>query len=399
MIPLVFALAAGLSVAAAPSVEVQRIDGRRVTGTIDHCDGVSLQLATAEGPQSLRLDRLASLAVAGAGSGAAAGADLRVHLADGSVLPARQYTSRQGKASVVLVEGSDLELPQAEIVAVRFRPAPPGSVRSWQALIATQTDADLLVVEKGQSLDYLRGRIEEVGEELVRFELDGDLLPVKRAKLFGLRYYRSARPRHSAPGARLTDAAGAVWAVETIESDGSQVRWTTPLDLERAMPLARLVRIDFAQANVVYLSDLTPQSHQWTPYFEAFGKVPSVARFFAPHNDRSLSSGPLKLNGKTYRRGLALHSRTVLTYRLGENFQRFQATAGIDDSVRPGGQVQLVIRGDDRVLLDSPVSGVDPPLPVDLDVTGIRRLTIVVDFGEDLDVGDHLDLGEARLLK
>ena len=43
--------------------------------------------------------------------------------------------------------------------------------------------------------------------------------------------------------------------------------------------------------------------------------------------------------------------------------------------------------------------GSEPAKPLDLDVSGVRRLTILVDFGENLDTADHLDLAEARLVK
>jgi hypothetical protein len=32
-------------------------------------------------------------------------------------------------------------------------------------------------------------------------------------------------------------------------------------------------------------------------------------------------------------------------------------------------------------------------------VTGVRKLTILVDYGQDLDVGDYFDLADARIVK
>jgi hypothetical protein len=34
-----------------------------------------------------------------------------------------------------------------------------------------------------------------------------------------------------------------------------------------------------------------------------------------------------------------------------------------------------------------------------LDLQGVKRLTVLVDFGEDLDVADHLNLCEAKLVE
>ena len=45
------------------------------------------------------------------------------------------------------------------------------------------------------------------------------------------------------------------------------------------------------------------------------------------------------------------------------------------------------------------VTGLEPARRIEVDLTGVRRLTILVDFGDFGDVGDHLDLCDARLVK
>jgi hypothetical protein len=60
--------------------------------------------------------------------------------------------------------------------------------------------------------------------------------------------------------------------------------------------------------------------------------------------------------------------------------------------------VRLVIEGDDRVLLDQALGANDAPIPIDLDIAGVARLRILVDYGDELDVADHLNLCEMRLM-
>ncbi|MHC4177906.1 MAG: NPCBM/NEW2 domain-containing protein, partial [Planctomycetota bacterium] len=158
-------------------------------------------------------------------------------------------------------------------------------------------------------------------------------------------------------------------------------------------------QIDFSRGKIVFLSDLEPESVTYTPYFGTGKALPLLTKFYALRKDKNLQSGPLQLAEKTYKKGLALHSRTRVVYRLPGRFSRFQAVAGIDNAVRPRGNVRLVIHGDDRVLLEATVTGADPPQPIDLDISGVRRITILADFGEEMDVADHLDLCEARILK
>ena len=65
----------------------------------------------------------------------------------------------------------------------------------------------------------------------------------------------------------------------------------------------------------------------------------------------------------------------------------------------PSGAVQVEIKADGRTLWQSAVRAGDKPRPIDVDLTGAKRLQIVVDYGDNLDVGDELVLGDLRLVK
>ena len=71
--------------------------------------------------------------------------------------------------------------------------------------------------------------------------------------------------------------------------------------------------------------------------------------------------------------------------------------AGIDPDLEQRGSVRLVIQGDDHVFLDQVLGGNDAPLPINLDISGVARLRILVDYGDELDMADHLNLCEMRL--
>jgi hypothetical protein len=55
--------------------------------------------------------------------------------------------------------------------------------------------------------------------------------------------------------------------------------------------------------------------------------------------------------------------------------------------------------GDGKELFSQSVSGRERGIPLDVDITNVRKLTILVDYGEDLDVGDYLDICDARIVK
>ncbi len=106
------------------------------------------------------------------------------------------------------------------------------------------------------------------------------------------------------------------------------------------------------------------------------------------------------LSGERFEKGLGVHSRTELDYELARGYETFVATLGIDDAVRPRGSVVFRILGDGKVLYETAMlTGTSGPHLCRVDLTGVTLLTLVVDYGDSLDLADHADWGGARLLK
>jgi hypothetical protein len=141
----------------------------------------------------------------------------------------------------------------------------------------------------------------------------------------------------------------------------------------------------------VYLSDLKPIDEQQRSVFDIRWPV----RF-----DRAVSNRPLVLNGRSYAKGLGVHAHSEVTYQLDQAYLSFAATIGIDDFTRPAGHVIFQVFGDNRELYSSgPITGRDDPRDVLVDLAGVRVIRLVVQQAEQLDIGDHADWANARLIK
>jgi len=125
----------------------------------------------------------------------------------------------------------------------------------------------------------------------------------------------------------------------------------------------QVARIDLSRGAIVFLSDLKPESAVYTSWFGMDKELPARAEWFRPRQDQTLDSKPLRLAGKQYVKGLAVHGRTEMKYCLPGKFRKLEAIAGIDDEFRPRGSARLVLRGDDKVLLETAIAGADPPSP------------------------------------
>ncbi|MBE3070452.1 MAG: NPCBM/NEW2 domain-containing protein, partial [Planctomycetes bacterium] len=112
---------------------------------------------------------------------------------------------------------------------------------------------------------------------------------------------------------------------------------------------------------------------------------------------RSVGGNPLRLRGKTYERGIGTHSLGSFMIDLGGGSTRFRAVAGIDDEASGAGRVEFRVLADGKLRWTSGiVTGKDDPKPVDVDVTGVRRLELVVTMGGDGYGNDHTDWADAR---
>jgi hypothetical protein len=272
---------------------------------------------------------------------------------------------------------------------------------------------DIIAVLKkdGKSLDYAEGVIGDIADDKIGFKLEGELQRVDRAKIAGVMYYRPDRRMKEDPKASIQGRSGLRVSAAHVELKDSLLELTTAAGVQLTWPLNDISLADFSAGKLMYLSDIEPASVSWTPFVGLPASATLAAEYGQPRRDKSAFGGPLSLLMKEgdsaaaqaatrrFSKGLALRSRTEIVYRLPAGFQRFTAVAGIDPATSSTGNLRLAILGDDRVLLETEVAGDQPPHPIQVDIANMKRLKIVVDYGQNLDTGDWLNLCEARIAK
>ncbi len=119
-----------------------------------------------------------------------------------------------------------------------------------------------------------------------------------------------------------------------------------------------------------------------------------------PQADKSLDGYFLSLGGQAFARGLATHAHSTLYVELGGKCERFTASVGVEDALghNQTGSVMFTVIADGRRLWDSGVIRAgQPPLPVDLDLTGVQRLGLLVGSADDGIDWDHAVWADACL--
>lgn len=415
LLPVLLALGAlsdGLSWGA--EVIATKLDGTTVAGEIIRWSTSELKLTSPDGAAVIAPSDLLSLRFSKA-PGDAVKRTAIVELVDGTVLPIESITTSDESAAVHVVGLPEpVNIPARNVRSIRFHAHDGELSAQWNEVLATDFASDVLVVLKreGKSLDYVEGVIGDLTDDKVGFELDNEALEVDRAKVAGILYFRDAVNRK--------DDAGSVCVIKGISglaAHASQLSLTnetlelaTPSGLKLQWPLDDIYLADFSAGKLKFLSDLEVASETRTPLVSLPDSVKWASEYGRVRRDQSAFGGkisvrypPVEGEGaegrvESFEKGLAIHSRTELTYRLPAGFSRCLAIAGIDPAAS-GGDVFLMIDGDGRRLLEIQIAGDQSPQKIDLDIRDVKRLTLVVDFGQNLDSGDWLNLGNARLVK
>jgi hypothetical protein len=360
-----------LAVGTLPAAAVALLDGTTLSGPLRlGTSGVSVEgrAIPFSACDWLILGEPAALAPAGRNP------PLGVWLVDGSWLPAERIVAAPvGEAILVAGPLGDLTVPLTAVLGWAAGPLPAAG------------EGDQLVVASGP----LRGQVQGVrdGRLVVATALDPVPLTLAVGEVQALRLDQPQRkpmvpallvqtdPRR--PPLRLTATAAPALAVAA----------TVTVDLAALAPLRLIVE----GPNRQWLSDVVPTTVE---EFGAFGVV-------WPHRrDTDLDGAPIILGGVLRAKGLTIHSKATLGWNLAGAYAQLRATVGILDVLGPEGDCDLVISGDGRELWRrTGIRGGQPAVAVAVDVVGVKNLIVTVDYGARYDIGDHLVLADAALIR
>lgn len=393
--------------------DARLMDGRKVAGELKSLDADEVTLTIDGDEQTFPRSELQSLRFTPSGKRKRAAA--YVQFVDDSVMPANDVSLLDGTLTVSSVgaDSADSTTPSLSTTigtlrAVRWLAAGEDDATQWNEIVAKALSDDLLVIRRDASLDYVPGVLVGVntGEDAgVGFEYAGNTLnvPFNRAAGFVL-----ARKTQELPDPRLqlTTINGAQWALESAKLRDGELEIVSVAGVSHRIPISQVTRIEFPQLDAVFLSDLEPASISFTPFIGTTELKSALAEFNKPQIDQSFDGRELTLanvasvsGSKTFRRGLAIRSRTEIVYRLAGEYRRFQSTAGVDPSAVALVNVELSVLGDGQTLWKSKLTKKSAPVQIDVDVANTKRLMLLVDYGENMDMGDRVHLGDARLTK
>lgn len=299
-----------------------------------------------------------------------------VWLTDGSWLPATALSAVSNEHIRAVTPLGTHDLPLALIA---------GWGVNEVALAADNLDR--VVVASGP----VDGRIQGLkdGKLLIATSLDPEPLMLDIGEVLGLRLAQVPKPVATS-GLTVLATLDLARPPVRLRPHGEQLELVASGQPASGTVL-RTVRLVVDGGRRLWLSNLTPSA---VDEQGAFGVVWPWTR------DTDLAGGPLVLGGVRYAKGVTVHSAAKLQWDLAGESLRLRAVLGISDAVAPEGDCAVTIRGDGTVLWQRlRVRGSDAPIPLDLAVRGVRMLELELGLGERYDIGDHVVLADAYLVK
>ncbi|MCZ6688952.1 MAG: NPCBM/NEW2 domain-containing protein [Planctomycetota bacterium] len=369
-------------------IDIVRLSGEEVSPSfIEILSPGVVALTDGEGRTEIPLENLRSITFTGREASPLAGTAL--FLAGGGVL-AGEVLSADGekiKFGSPLIDETSISL--ASIRAIRITPVSIDTT-AFQRQMEKKKPNDTVFVIQEKKLLRVPGGFRFLNREKLSFVWEGQEKTLPREKIHGIVLSGGSVGR-GARTARVLLTDGSRFEGEPVAMDRAALTMRLMDSSRLVIARGSVVRIEILSDRLVYLSDLEPIKVREVPYFNTIWPY---------RKDRSLDGNPIRLGGEVYEKGLGVHSRCLLTYELDGEYESFSAVIGIDDETEDLGHVIFRVRADGEVVFESGgISGVDKPRRIQLDLKGKQRLVLEVDFGEDLDIGDHADWADAHLVR
>ena len=371
------------SVAAAPTLVL--LDGQSLAA-------ISLTLTagklTGEGvPEGLTLDDLRRIELSKESPPSDKPAVV-VELRGGGRVSGKSVTISDDKCRVEWSIGERLALPLEVVRALRFEPEAAAGEFD-KALAAPAADADRIFFKVDGKSDSISGLIVGLTAEQLTFQLEGQQRMLPRAQLLGIVV---AQPQASDEATRclvqLRDGSRLGGDLTAITGDKATL--TLPGGGSVEFPWSAVTSVAVRSSLVAFLSDLKPLEVEEST-------LVTLPRPW--QRDKSVTGKPLTLGTRTFDKGIGVHTRSSLTFAADRKYDVLAAVIGIDAQAGGKGDCVFTVLGDGQSIFAQRLKGNDPPQNLSLDISRFEQVTLLVEPGEGLDLADHADWCDVRMIK
>jgi hypothetical protein len=329
----------------------------------------------------------------------------------------RIQTSREAKTisgiRLVTIGGGELAIGRPRVTdegvqfdsGIGWTTLPLESVRAivWnetksvkKSIRTPSTEYDRIIAQSANGEIVVEGTLELISATHVHINIKGESKKIflEKVNAVVMADLGLAVPKGPSATIRMKDGSQLVGVIKTLD-DGLlnlAMAGTESVSLQTSM----IVAVSIVSDRLMYLSDAEPVDVQEKSLF-------AIRRPW--QRDKSVELNPLRIrhadfeNVTTFNKGLGTQAFSTLVFENSRSFDRFAATVGIDAETNGRGDCQMVVLGDGIELWSKRVRASDGPQDILLEITGIQQVSLIVYPGEQFDLGDHADWGNARFLR
>jgi hypothetical protein len=303
-------------------------------------------------------------------------------------LRAREATIDGEQCHVATCFGPRIAVPLEAVRAIRFEPL-TASPEFDKAVAAPAPDKDRIFLKVEGKLDSALGLITSLTDKELLLDVEGTERKLARDKLFGI-VVAQAQAADDLPPCRATYTDGSVVAGELMHLSKGEIELLLPGGGKLTMPAFPLKELSLRSSRVAFLSDMRPVAEEQS----ALVTIPRPWQ-----RDKSVSGRPLTLGTKVFEKGIGVHARSELTFAAEGKYDVLAATIGIDAETGGKGDCVFTILADGQPVFSRRKKGTDQPEAIQVEIPRAQQVTLRVEPGEDLDLADHADWAEVRLVR
>ncbi len=390
--------------------DVESLGGKTLRGELVNIDTTDVTLKTDKGEEKVPVVQVLTVTT-DRPSRPAAKTYALVQLNDGTEFRCESVEFKKQEVTIKLVSGVSLKVQMKDLKFVLKDAHDKKILDQWQPIISTKNRAfDALIVvnkdDKDRQLNVLDGTFGDIDDEqkTISFVLSeaNSRKDVPFANIHAFIFARGPLVNALPQLFRLQDVDGNTVPVAQVSRKDAGYTFTTVGLVKIDYPAEALVKLDFSKGKLTYLSDFE--------FKEKFNynleeNQERAKLIFGPVKDKNMNrSGPIRIHGNTYKKGLAVHAYTELNFDVKGEYEWFNTIVGFDDEIS-GVTTSVIVEvfGDGKELksvkLDRAAD--KEPKKLEVNIKDVSQLRIIVRRGQaqSLDFGCGIELGDARVNK